>query len=102
VKVPGKIKKRPDGAAPSTPEKAVKVLKETEKKTKKEIEEAIETKIETETEEDVQKDVEKDVGKEKPVGCEHFLGYLKKRPKGSPVPDECLTCASVMKCMGLA
>lgn len=35
----------------------------------------------------------------KPVGCAHFIGYLKKRPKGSPIPDECLTCAAIMKCM---
>lgn len=39
------------------------------------------------------------IGKDKPAGCAHFLGYLKTRPKGSPIPDECLTCAAIMKCM---
>jgi hypothetical protein len=40
-----------------------------------------------------------DVGKEKPAGCAHFLGYLKTRSKGSPIPDECLTCNALMKCI---
>ena len=37
--------------------------------------------------------------KNKPAGCAHFLGYLKTRPKGSPIPDECLLCAAIMECM---
>lgn len=41
----------------------------------------------------------KEIEKEKPVSCAHFLGYLKTR-KGSPIPDDCLTCVSVMQCMG--
>ncbi len=43
----------------------------------------------------------KDTDKIKPAGCAHFLGYLKTRPKDAPIPDECLTCASIMQCMGL-
>lgn len=39
------------------------------------------------------------IEKNKPVGCAHFLGYLKNRPKGSPIPDECLLCAAIMECM---
>ena len=35
----------------------------------------------------------------KPAGCAHFLGYLKTRPKGSPIPDDCLLCAAIMECM---
>jgi hypothetical protein len=31
--------------------------------------------------------------------CQHFLGYLKKRPKGKSVPDECLTCNKMIECM---
>jgi len=46
------------------------------------------------------KETAKDIGKNKQVGCPNFLGYLKKRPKDSPIPDECLTCASLMQCMG--
>ena len=33
------------------------------------------------------------------VNCAHFLGYLKTRPKDSPIPDECLTCSRILKCM---
>jgi len=31
--------------------------------------------------------------------CAHFIGYLKTRPKDSPIPDECLTCSKILKCM---
>ena len=37
--------------------------------------------------------------KNKPAGCVHFLGYMKTRPKGSPIPDECLLCAAIIECM---
>jgi len=37
--------------------------------------------------------------KNKPAGCAHFLGYLKTRPKGSPIPDDCLLCVAIMECM---
>ncbi len=33
------------------------------------------------------------------VKCEHFLGYLKKRPKDTPVPEECLTCDKMIECL---
>ncbi len=33
------------------------------------------------------------------VYCAHSLGYLKTRPKDSPIPDECLTCSRILKCM---
>jgi len=33
------------------------------------------------------------------VKCEHFLGYLKKRSKNAPIPDECLTCDKMIECM---
>ena len=44
-------------------------------------------------------DDSKDIDKNRPVGCAHFLGYLKNRPEGSPIPDPCLTCISILKCM---
>ncbi|MBS7615794.1 hypothetical protein KEJ45_01165 [Candidatus Bathyarchaeota archaeon] len=33
------------------------------------------------------------------VKCEHFLGYLRKRPKNTPIPDECLTCDRMIECL---
>jgi hypothetical protein len=33
------------------------------------------------------------------TGCEHFFGYLKKRPKNTPIPDECLTCSKMVECL---
>lgn len=35
----------------------------------------------------------------KVAGCPHFVGYLKTRPKDSPIPDECLTCSRILQCM---
>jgi DNA-directed RNA polymerase subunit RPC12/RpoP len=31
--------------------------------------------------------------------CAYFVGYLKTRPKNSPIPDECLTCNKILKCI---
>jgi len=31
--------------------------------------------------------------------CLHFLGFLKKRPKNMPIPDECLTCNKMIECL---
>lgn len=33
------------------------------------------------------------------VSCKHFLGYLKKRSKDAPIPDDCLTCNRMIECM---
>jgi DNA-directed RNA polymerase subunit RPC12/RpoP len=33
------------------------------------------------------------------LACSHSLGYLKKRPKDTPIPDECLTCSRMVECM---
>jgi DNA-directed RNA polymerase subunit RPC12/RpoP len=33
------------------------------------------------------------------VGCAHHLGYLKQRPKNTPIPEECLTCSKMIECM---
>jgi len=37
-----------------------------------------------------------DVGE---VKCSHSFGYLKTRPKGSPIPDECLVCQKMIQCI---
>ena len=31
--------------------------------------------------------------------CNHFLGYMRKRAKDMPIPDECLTCSRMIECM---
>jgi len=31
--------------------------------------------------------------------CSHQLGYLKRRPKNTPIPEECLTCSKMIDCM---
>lgn len=32
-------------------------------------------------------------------GCSQHLGYLKQRPKNTPIPEECLTCTKMIECM---
>lgn len=31
--------------------------------------------------------------------CKHFFGYLKKRQKETPIPEECLTCVKMFECL---
>jgi DNA-directed RNA polymerase subunit RPC12/RpoP len=31
--------------------------------------------------------------------CSHGFGYLKKRPKGTQIPDECLVCQKMIQCL---
>ncbi len=31
--------------------------------------------------------------------CPHHFGYLAKRPKNVPIPQECLTCSKTVDCM---
>ena len=31
--------------------------------------------------------------------CAHFLGYLKKKPKETSIPESCLTCEKIFECM---
>ena len=33
-----------------------------------------------------------------PSECAHRFGYLKKLPKEAAVPDECLTCSTLLQC----
>jgi hypothetical protein len=35
---------------------------------------------------------------EAPPGCPHYVGYLSKRPKGTSIPEECLTCPKMIDC----
>jgi hypothetical protein len=35
----------------------------------------------------------------KQVKCPHHFGYLKKRPKNTPIPDVCLTCQKMIQCL---
>jgi hypothetical protein len=39
------------------------------------------------------------VEKETIPGCAHHFGYLKKREKDKPFPDECLTCRKMVDCL---
>ncbi len=34
-----------------------------------------------------------------PTMCTHEIGYLKARPKNTPIPEECLTCDKMVDCM---
>ena len=36
---------------------------------------------------------------ETPPECSHYLGYLSRRPPSTPIPEECLTCRKMMKCV---
>lgn len=45
------------------------------------------------------RDTSKDIKENDVADCPYSLGYLKTRPRDSSIPDECLTCASIMKCM---
>lgn len=47
---------------------------------------------------DVDKEKDKRV-KSKPSGCPHSFGYLSDRPKGASIPDSCLMCPEITKCM---
>jgi hypothetical protein len=31
--------------------------------------------------------------------CSHFLGYLNRRAKNIPIPEACLTCEDMIKCL---
>ena len=31
--------------------------------------------------------------------CQNYFGFLSQRPKGTPIPEECLTCERMLGCM---
>lgn len=35
----------------------------------------------------------------RPLECSHFFGYLRKIPKNTPMPDECLSCQKMIECI---
>jgi hypothetical protein len=37
--------------------------------------------------------------KNKKEGCLYYLGYLKERPRNTPIPDECLSCREMVQCL---
>lgn len=41
----------------------------------------------------------KETEDQKTGDCPHYFGYLKKRPKKTPIPDSCLTCQKMMQCL---
>ena len=51
------------------------------------------------TEEVVEMPQENDAAKpEGPTGCPYYVGYLKKRPKNSPIPENCFICVKMIEC----
>jgi hypothetical protein len=54
---------------------------------------------ETEEEDKKFQEIEVEDKMEEAVTCAHYLGYLKRRPKNTPIPEECLTCAKMIECM---
>lgn len=62
---------------------------------------AVETDEAEEKEEKVEKIQELKIEdkREDTVACAHHLGYLKRRPKSTPIPEECLTCTKMIECM---
>jgi len=35
----------------------------------------------------------------RPPECSHFLGYLRKIPRNTSIPDECFTCPKMVECL---
>jgi hypothetical protein len=35
----------------------------------------------------------------KPHGCSHHFGYLSERPKKDSIPEECMVCDNIVRCM---
>ena len=42
---------------------------------------------------------QKETEDQKTGECPHYFGYLKKRPKNTPIPDSCLICQKMMQCL---
>jgi hypothetical protein len=36
---------------------------------------------------------------ERPPKCSHFLGYLRKIPKNTTIPDQCFSCPKMVECL---
>jgi DNA-directed RNA polymerase subunit RPC12/RpoP len=55
--------------------------------------------VEEAEEEEESPEMEVEEQMEDAVICMHHLGYLKRRSKNTPVPEECLTCSKMIDCM---
>jgi hypothetical protein len=42
---------------------------------------------------------EAEKNKQEIPGCKNTIGYLKRRPKNTPMPEECFTCNKMIDCM---
>jgi DNA-directed RNA polymerase subunit RPC12/RpoP len=85
-------------------------IKKEEKKTEPEEEKTVEIQTEQEPEmepettasepqEEQEVKAEAKPASDNPSTCAHHLGYLKNRPKNTPVPEECFTCIKMLDCM---
>jgi DNA-directed RNA polymerase subunit RPC12/RpoP len=36
---------------------------------------------------------------EETQSCPYYVGYLRKRQKGTPIPEGCLTCSKMIECI---
>lgn len=45
------------------------------------------------------KELKTGANKEEVEGCQHFFGFLKKRPKDTAIPETCLICDKMIECM---
>jgi predicted RNA-binding Zn-ribbon protein involved in translation (DUF1610 family) len=45
------------------------------------------------------KDLRASAKLEENASCQHFFGYLGKRPKDTAIPEDCLTCDKMIECM---
>ena len=55
--------------------------------------------VEAEAKDEKSQRMEGESKMEEAVACAHHLGYLKRRPKNTPVPEECLTCTKMIDCI---
>lgn len=44
-------------------------------------------------------EIESEDKPEENLPCVHKFGYLKRRPKNTAIPDQCLTCTKMIECM---
>lgn len=65
-----------------------------------EVDEADEAEEDTDEEDQVAEvqDETEPVNTEGPSTCPYHLGYLKARPKNSPIPDNCFVCIKMIEC----
>ena len=56
--------------------------------------------FETNRYEETKAEVKEEIKKEdKILGCKNTIGYLKRRTKNTPIPEECFICNKMIDCM---